>query len=84
MAFLVPKFRLFHVENYPKYGNCFTFNTELNEIVNATGPSITSLTAPSFGLIVVLKLEQNNYMKGGITKQVRVTNTTKIRHIYQM
>ena len=29
------------------------------------------MTGPFFGLSLVLNLEQKNYLKGGITKQVR-------------
>ena len=36
------------------------------------GKRVSSLTGPSFGLKVVLQLEEENYMEGGYTTQVRL------------
>ena len=53
------------------YGNCFVFNTKYNMDLDAlAGKRVSSLTGPSFGLNLIVTLDQTNYMKGGITKQV--------------
>ena len=53
------------------YGACYTFNSELNPDDEHLDSRISSMTGPFFGLSLVLNLEQKNYLKGGITKQVR-------------
>ena len=59
--------RLFHDEISPNYGNCYTFNSlRANE---TRPPIVTSMTSPAFGLYLVLKLDQKNYMKNGLTKK---------------
>ena len=59
--------RLFHDEISPNYGNCYTFNSvRANE---TRQPIVTSMTSPAFGLYLVLKLDQKNYMKNGLTKK---------------
>ena len=60
--------RLFYLGNYANYGNCYTFNSKLYK--NQGSSYITSLTAPNFGLYLVLNLDQRNYMRQGLTKQV--------------
>ena len=35
------------------------------------GRRVSSLTGPSFGLNLIIALDQANYLKGGMTKQVR-------------
>ena len=53
------------------YGNCFIFNTDYNaERDILAGLRVSSLTGPSFGLNLIITLDQTNYMRGGITKQV--------------
>lgn len=61
--------RLFEINNYPNYGNCFTFNSAFNR--SGSRSYVTSLTAPNFGLYLVLQLDQKNYLRKGMTKQVR-------------
>ena len=63
-------------------GNCFIFNSEYNfedkmmyeereEGYYDTGKRrLSTLTGPSFGLNLILTLDQQNYMQGEITKQV--------------
>ena len=70
------------VSNTAHQGNCFTFNSEYNfkdkiiyneteEGYHYTGRSRKStLTDPSFGFNLIINLDQVNYMKGEITKQV--------------
>ena len=63
--------RNFKPINVALYGNCFVFNTNYNEGRDRLGGRrVSSLTGPSFGLNLIVKLDQINYMKGGITKQV--------------
>ena len=55
--------RYFHEIQNPSYGNCFTFNTELN-VHNDPGAGQRTLgqTGPKLGLHIVLNLDQDNYM----------------------
>ena len=55
--------------NLANYGNCFTFNSYNNEADDLGGLRVSSLTGPSFGLSIVLNLDQLNYMTGGQSKQ---------------
>ena len=54
------------------YGSCFTFNTELNKADDYAKFRKSSMTGPTFGLSMVLNLDQKIYLKNGITKQVRI------------
>ena len=64
-------FRNFFVLNMALYGNCFIFNTRYNEENDwFAGKRVSSLTGPSFGLNLIVDLDQVNYLRGGITKQV--------------
>ena len=68
--------------NVAQYGNCYIFNSKYNleddTMYKAeenghkeTGKHrLTSLTGPSFGLNLIVALDQIDYMKGGVTKQV--------------
>ena len=47
------------------FGNCFSFNSNISGTSHAHWAS--SLPGPSQGLIVVLNLEQQNYMANGLT-----------------
>ena len=70
------------VTNIAQQGNCFLFNSEYNfkdaimyeETKDAyydTGKRrLSTLTGPSFGLNLIVTLDQLNYMKGEITTQV--------------
>ena len=73
MQYFVPKLFLFNRNfltiNVPNYGNCFIFNTGLNDNDTYGGSRVTSLTGPTFGLSMVISLEQHNYMKQGQSKQ---------------
>ena len=65
-----------------RQGNCFTYNSEYNfededlyreedDGYYETGKRrLSSLTGPSFGLNLVITLDQTNYMEGEITTQV--------------
>ena len=55
--------RYFQEIQNPTYGNCFTFNTELN-IQNdpEAGQRTLGQTGPKLGLHIVLDLDQDNYM----------------------
>ena len=70
------------VTNVAQQGNCFIFNSEYNfedpimyeetkEGYHTTGQNrISTLTGPSFGLNLIINLDQLNYMEGEITKEV--------------
>ena len=70
------------VTNVAQQGNCFIFNSEYNfkdtimydeieEGYQDTGKRrLSTLTGASFGLNLILTLDQLDYMKGEITKQV--------------
>ena len=70
VAYFSSDFRQINVANY---GNCYMFNSEYNnQNDDMAGKRVSSLTGPSFGLKVVLQLEEENYMEGGYTTQVRL------------
>ena len=52
------------------YGACYTYNSKLNPFDSYASLRKSSLTGPFFGLSLVLNLEQQTYLKAGITKQV--------------
>ena len=65
-------FRYFMVTNNPRYGNCYSFNTVYkNEATRNMEPLQSSIAGPSFGLNIIVALDQRNYMKNGVTEQVR-------------
>ena len=51
------------------YGNCYSFNYEFNQHDKMKGKRQLSLTGPSYGLSLVLNLDQGNYMQKGYSKQ---------------
>ncbi len=53
----------------PSYGNCFSFNTYLSGD-GLGGTRVASLTGPTYGLLLVLNIEQTKYMVNGLTKTV--------------
>ena len=57
----------FYTSNHASFGNCFTFNTALNDNDPLGGERVTSLTGPNFGLDLVINIEQSKYMTGGVT-----------------
>ena len=69
--------------NVAQYGNCYSFNSLYNmkddilyqmdgkKHVDTGQRRLSSLTGPSFGLNLIVALDQIDYMKGGITKQVK-------------
>ena len=57
----------FHTSNHASFGNCFTFNTALNDDDPLGGERVTSLTGPNFGLDLVIDIEQSKYMMDGVT-----------------
>ena len=69
--------------NVAQYGNCYSFNSLYNmkddtlyqtkgkKHVETGQRRLSSLTGPSFGLNLIVALDQIDYMKGGITKQVK-------------
>ena len=69
--------------NVARYGNCFIFNSKYNldddtlyvknddKYIETGNSRLSTLTGPSFGLNLIVGLDQNEYMKGGITKQVK-------------
>ena len=75
-------YRNFLITNVARQGNCFLFNSEYNFEDTIMYEEIdegyldrgmrrkSSLTGPRFGLNLVISLDQLNYMKGEITKQV--------------
>ena len=70
--------------NVAQYGNCYVFNSKYNheddtlfkfkdtKYISTGKRRLSSLTGPSFGLNLIVALDQIDYMKGGVTKQVRV------------
>ena len=71
------------VTNIAQQGNCFIFNSEYNfkDSIMYYGDTdtgyydtgrrrLTNLPGPSFGLQLIISLDQINYMKGEITTQV--------------
>ena len=68
--------------NSAQYGNCFIFNSKYNleddtlyrrdddQYTKTDSSRVSTLTGPSFGLNLIVGLDQIDYMKGGITKQV--------------
>ena len=70
--------RNFLITNVPFYGNCFAFNTVYKNNRSKEKKSVlSSISGPSFGLNIILALDQRNYMKNGITEQVN-----EIKNIY--
>ena len=75
-------YRNFLVTNVAQQGNCFMFNSEYNfndsimynkidqEYYDTGNRRTSSLAGLSFGLNLIIDLDQVNYMKGEITKQV--------------
>ena len=71
--------------NVAQYGNCYSFNSKYNleddtlykiedKMYTDSGKRrLSSLTGPSFGLNLIVSLDQIDYMKGGVTKQVRTS-----------
>ena len=47
------------------------YQTEGKKRVDTGQRRLSSLTGPSFGLNLIVALDQIDYMKGGITKQVK-------------
>ena len=69
------------VTNVPRYGNCYSFNTVYEkEQEKAMGTLQSSIAGPSFGLNIILALDQRNYMKNGVTEQVSKFNFYE-RHV---
>ena len=64
------KLRNFWITSSSGFGNCFTFNSLLNGDDVFGGERVTSMTGPSFGLNLIVDLQQGAYMKKGQTKQV--------------
>ena len=65
--------RNFLITNVPFYGNCFAFNTVYKNSRSKEKKAIlSSISGPTFGLNIILALDQRNYMKNGITEQVNV------------
>ena len=56
------------ISNYPSFGNCFTFNSAINDEDAHGGNRVTSMAGPNFGLDLVIDLEQAKYMKNGATQ----------------
>ena len=60
--------RAFATFNSPTYGNCFSFNSQLASD-SLSGQRVSSLTGPSFGLSLILNVEQGHYMPNGLSEQ---------------
>ena len=59
----------FKVSNTPNFGNCFTFNSAINDEDPLGGSRVASMTGPNFGLDLIININQDNYMFGGQTRQ---------------
>ena len=62
------------------FGNCFSFNSNISGTSHAHWAS--SLPGPSQGLIVVLNLEQQNYMANGLTASAGARQVLLAYHMY--
>ena len=49
----------FLISNDPSYGNCFTFNTALNNQDPMGGNSLSAITGPKLGLNLIINVEQS-------------------------
>ena len=58
----------FYVTNTPSYGNCFTFNSAINDQDTYGGDRVSSMAGPNFGLDLVIDIEQSKYMAKGVTE----------------
>ena len=58
--------------NVANYGNCYMFNSKYNNkrFDPEAGERVSSLTGPSMGFKMVLKMDEENYLEGGYTTQV--------------
>ena len=56
----------FEMVTSPTYGSCFTINSNLSGSASVLWKS--SLSGPNLGLQIELKLDQDDYMKNGLTK----------------
>ena len=52
------------------YGNCYIFNSKQNTKDSLAGKRSLALTGPTFGLSLVLNLNQKYYLKQGATPKV--------------
>ena len=52
----------------PNFGNCFMFNSIMNEDDPYAGHRVTSMSGPAFGLTVSLFLNQKPYLINGQTQ----------------
>ena len=60
----------FKITSSPTYGNCFTFNAMDNyEKDPFAGKRVATLTGTTYGLTLVLNIDQGAYLKNGETKQ---------------
>ena len=66
-------FSNFVVESYPGYGNCFIFNSKINKNDSLAGKRTLALTGPTFGLSLVLNLNQKYYLRKGATQKVSLS-----------
>ena len=57
------------------YGNCFTFNSNLSTGDNLAGERKSSMPGVNMGLVLSIDIEQQDYMKNGLTTKAgaRVT-----------
>ena len=58
----------FYVTNTPSYGNCYTFNSAINDKDTYGGDRVSSMAGPNFGLDLVIDIEQSKYMGEGVTE----------------
>jgi hypothetical protein len=77
-------FSNFLVSNTPSYGNCYTFNSELNSDDTYAGKRLNAMTGPQFGLMLVLNLDQSAYMTGGQTKQASLNWFMFLKFVYHI
>ena len=54
--------------NNPSYGNCFTFNSAINDHDTHGGERRTSMAGPNFGLDLVINIEHSKYLQKGVTQ----------------
>ncbi|TRY80052.1 hypothetical protein TCAL_06774 [Tigriopus californicus] len=68
----------------PNYGNCYTFNSGINGKDPQGGRRVSSMSGPSFGLTLVLNLNQTNYMQRGQTTQAGARMVIHSSHVRPM
>ena len=60
------------------YGNCYTFNSNFSSLDAYAGKRKSSMPGANLGLDLVMKLDQDQYMRGGMTESAGARSHTYI------